>query len=116
RSKKRERKRERVRVEVRHGVRWCVRARTGADGPLLCCSVQVFESVVRSDDSLRHARGSGLGFCFRKSSVLCNSSSSGSAARREDSQIVISAVFDPGCRGLHSSYIADKVHGLWRLL
>ncbi|CAN6840767.1 unnamed protein product, partial [Brassica oleracea] len=57
-------------------------ARTGTDGSLPCYSVQVFVSLVRSVDSLRHAHGSGLGFCFRKTSVLCNSSSPEFAARR----------------------------------
>ncbi|KAH0894380.1 hypothetical protein HID58_056809 [Brassica napus] len=49
----------RWRVQDSHSVRWRVRARTGADGSLPCYSVQVFVSLFRSVDSLRHARGSG---------------------------------------------------------
>ncbi|CAN6807103.1 unnamed protein product, partial [Brassica oleracea] len=46
-------------VQDSHGVRWRVRARTGAVGSLPCYSAQVFVSLFRSVDSLRHARGSG---------------------------------------------------------
>ncbi|CAN7112555.1 unnamed protein product, partial [Brassica rapa subsp. narinosa] len=55
-------RKERERVQGSHGVRWRVRARTGAVGSLLCSSAYVFVWLFRSGDSLRHARGSGLGF------------------------------------------------------
>ncbi|CAN7068373.1 unnamed protein product, partial [Brassica oleracea var. botrytis] len=57
---------ERERSQDSHGVRWRVRARTGADGFLPCYSVQVLVSLFRSVASLRHARRSGLGLCTEK--------------------------------------------------
>ncbi|CAF2006796.1 unnamed protein product [Brassica oleracea var. botrytis] len=105
-------------VQDSHGVRWRVRARTGVDGSLPCYSVQVFVSLFRSVDSLRHARGSGLGFCLGKTGSLQIFFLWIRGEERGD-RIVRSPFqrrFDPGCRGLHSSCIADKVPGLWRLL
>ncbi|CAN6881370.1 unnamed protein product [Brassica oleracea] len=93
-------------------------ARTGAVGSLPCYSAQVFVSLFRSVDSLRHARGSGLGFCSGKTGSLQIFFLWIRGEERGD-RIVRSPFmrrFDPGCRGLHSSCIADKAPGLRRLL
>ncbi|CAN6901177.1 unnamed protein product [Brassica oleracea] len=105
-------------VQDSHGVRWRVRARTGAVGSLPCYSAQVFVSLFRSVDSLRHARGSGLEFCSGKTGSLqifflwIRDEERGDRIVRSPFQ----RRFDLGCRGLHSSCIVDKAPGLRRLL